>query len=77
MKVVVSAEACQGHNRCAEICPEVFAIDRLGFAVARSGEVLPELTPRVLKAVENCPERAISIIESAAEAAEGRGAQNV
>jgi ferredoxin len=61
MKVVVDADTCQGHARCWEICPEVFALDEEGYSQARPGEVAPELEEKVREAVANCPERAIRL----------------
>jgi ferredoxin len=61
VNVLVSKDLCQGHNRCVEICPEVFTVDDMGFAEATATEVAPELTERVQRAADNCPERAISL----------------
>jgi ferredoxin len=61
MKVAVDDQACQGHARCWEICPEVFSLDDEGFSTAAPGDVPPELEHRVREAVDNCPERAISL----------------
>ncbi len=63
MRVVVDAETCQGHARCWEICPEVFTLDDEGYSQAIDGEVPPSLEQKVVEAVSNCPERAISITE--------------
>ncbi len=63
MKVVVDAETCQGHARCWETCPEVFTLDDEGYSQAIDAEVPPSLEQKVVEAVSNCPERAISITE--------------
>jgi ferredoxin len=60
MKVAVDADVCQGHARCWEICPEVFALDDEGHALVKVELVPAELEPTVLEAVANCPERAIA-----------------
>jgi len=60
MKVVVDADVCQGHARCWEICPEVFDLDDEGHALVRVELVPAELEAKVLDAVSNCPERAIT-----------------
>jgi ferredoxin len=60
MRVTVDADQCQGHARCWEICPEVFSLDEVGHAVVAVDEVPAGLEAEVLKAVSNCPERAIS-----------------
>lgn len=61
MKVAVDPDLCQGHARCWEICPEVFDLDDEGHAFVASPEVPPELDAKVRQAVNNCPERAISV----------------
>jgi ferredoxin len=76
MRAIVDQASCQGHNRCVEICPEVFVIDDLGFATAISSDVPPHLVPLVVKAAENCPERAISTTDPLAEATGNRGAHD-
>ena len=60
MKVTVDPDRCQGHARCWDICPEVFELDDEGHAFV-SVEVVPtDLEANVQKAVDNCPERAIT-----------------
>ncbi|MHB8684369.1 MAG: ferredoxin [Dehalococcoidia bacterium] len=66
MKVKVDSEKCQGHNRCYALAPGLFKVDELGYATPRGdGTVPPELQEKARIAVENCPERAISIVEDA------------
>lgn len=60
MKVVVDDDVCQGHARCWEICQEVFTLDDEGHSHAADKEVPSALEAKVLEAVANCPERAIS-----------------
>lgn len=61
MRVRVDGRKCQGHNRCVVSTPEVFQADELGYSHVLVDEVPPELQERVLLAVKNCPERAISV----------------
>ncbi len=61
MKVAVDADTCQGHARCWEICPEVFALDEEGHSQAVPGDVAPQFEDKVREAAANCPERAITI----------------
>ena len=56
----VDPDLCQGHARCWEICPEVFALDDEGYAVVVQPDVPDELHPKAREAVANCPERAIT-----------------
>ena len=60
----VDSEKCQGHNRCYALAPGLFKVDEFGYATERGdGTVPPEISRRRQLAVENCPERAISMIE--------------
>jgi ferredoxin len=61
MRVAVDPEVCQGHARCWDICPEVFAVDDDGFALVRTPEIGPELEAKAREAASNCPERAITL----------------
>jgi ferredoxin len=62
MKVVANHAICQGHARCAEICPEVFTTDeRLGKVVVRLDHLPHALEERARLAVRNCPEGALRL----------------
>ena len=61
MHVTISADLCQGHARCWEICPEVFTLDDVGHGTVSSPEVPAGLEDLVAKAAANCPERAITV----------------
>lgn len=64
MRVTVDPDLCQGHARCWEICPEVFALDEDGHASVVLDEVPADLEARAGEAVDNCPERAIKLVEN-------------
>ena len=61
MKVAVDEDRCQGHARCWEICPEVFALNDVGHAEVLAPEVPAGLEALAEKAAANCPERAITV----------------
>ena len=62
MRLKVDAEACQGHNRCKVLAPELVDLDDEGYAVVRGdGEVPPDLRGKAQLAVDNCPEFALSL----------------
>jgi ferredoxin len=61
MKAAVDSELCQGHARCWVICPEVFELDEEGHSSVVVTDVPPELESKVREAVNNCPERAITV----------------
>ena len=63
-KVTVDSEKCQGHNRCYAMAPGMFKVDEYGYATPRGDGVLtPDKLELAQRAVENCPERAIFIVE--------------
>ncbi len=62
MKVRYDRDACQGHNRCYLLAPEVFDVDDEGYAILLiDGEVPPELEAKARLAADNCPEYAITL----------------
>jgi ferredoxin len=63
MKVYVDNEKCQGHLRCAMYAAEAFDVDEMGHSHPRQETVRQDLEDAVRKAVANCPENAISIVE--------------
>ena len=61
MRPRIDTDACQGHSRCALSYPEVFDVDDDAKAFVRVDSVPPEWKDRILMAIANCPERAISL----------------
>ncbi|MCY3860844.1 MAG: ferredoxin [bacterium] len=63
MHITYNRDACQGHNRCYLLAPELFDVDDHGYAVLRisSGEVPAGLEEKAQLAADNCPEFAIAI----------------
>lgn len=61
MRVSVDADVCQGHARCWQICPQVFALDEEGHALVSTPDVPAEWEAKVREAADNCPERAIAV----------------
>ena len=65
MRVHIDAGACQGHNRCYALAPELFDVDDFGQAVLRiDGDVPEDLHDKARLAASNCPEFAIKITEN-------------
>ena len=64
MKVQISSELCQGHGRCYDLAPDLFGEDDEGYGTVRGdGTVPPGQEEDARRAVSNCPERAIEILE--------------
>lgn len=62
MRIRFDREACQGHNRCAMVAPELFDTDEEGYAVLLvDGEVPAGLEEQASLAADNCPEYAIEV----------------
>ncbi len=62
MRIVYDRDACQGHNRCYLLAPELFDVDDEGYAVLRvEGQVPSDLEKKAQLAADNCPEYAITL----------------
>jgi ferredoxin len=73
MRVIANRELCQGHARCEDLCPEVFATDAVeGKVVIADPEVPAALADKVRLAVRNCPEGALRVASSAGTENEGQ-----
>ena len=64
MKVQIRSERCQGHGRCYDLAPGLFGEDDEGYGtVLGDGVVPPGEEQDALRAVSNCPERAIEVLK--------------
>jgi ferredoxin len=62
MRLTLDRDACQGHNRCYLLAPELFDVDDEGYAVLIGDGTVPEgLEEKARLAVDNCPEFAITV----------------
>ena len=62
MKVIVDPDKCQGHARCHAICPELFELDAIDQkSRVKLAIVPPELESHIIRAVNECPESALSL----------------
>ena len=63
MKIVIDREACTGHARCVALAPGLFTDDDMGYGqVIGDGSVTDETLAQATRAVQGCPERAISLV---------------
>jgi ferredoxin len=60
VNVSVDDDRCAGHGVCTTICPEVFTLTDAGYSAVQLPEVPAEFEDAVLRAVQSCPERAIT-----------------
>ena len=66
MRVQIDSRLCQGHGRCYDLAPGLFGEDGDGYGtVLGDGVVPPGSEPDARRAVLNCPEHAIQLLEEA------------
>jgi ferredoxin len=64
LKLRIDPGKCQGHGRCYDLSPDLFDDDDEGYGqVLGDGTVSADRLEEARKAVVNCPESAISLIE--------------
>ncbi len=64
MKVRINSDVCQGHGRCYDLAPDLFGDDDEGYGqVLGDGTVSPDDEHDARRAVANCPEHAIELVE--------------
>jgi ferredoxin len=61
VKIRIDTDLCTGHGRCYSLVPELFDCnDDDGYGLVKGdGTVTEDQRPLAVKAVNNCPERAI------------------
>jgi ferredoxin len=59
--VEVDQVKCCGYGMCAELAPDVFALDEAGFVVAKRTEIPHELMAATEDAVYSCPEGVLKL----------------
>jgi ferredoxin len=67
MRATVDDSRCHGHQMCAIASPKVFGSDEYGNAVVLLDPVPSDLEETARRAEANCPERAITLHETAEE----------
>jgi ferredoxin len=61
-RVVVDRIRCDGRGACAELFPELIALDDWGYPVVADGGAVPtELLPMARLAVSSCPVMALRL----------------
>lgn len=63
MQVVIDRARCQGHGLCFLFAPDLFGPDEEGHGRVLLGDVRREQRQQCLRVAENCPERAIRVID--------------
>ncbi len=64
MRVVIDTDACSGHGRCYDLAPVLFTDDERGYGqIVGDGSFTDDQRAAADKAVQACPERAITIVD--------------
>lgn len=63
MRIAINFEVCSGHGRCYALCPDIIGEDENGYPVLASDVVPQEHQETARAAEQNCPERAIEILD--------------
>ena len=63
MRIIVDSDLCTGHGRCAAVAPTVYALDDNGFWAITEADVAPGQEAAAHAGSNNCPERAITIVD--------------
>ena len=60
---MIDPDLCTGHGRCYAVAPDLVDADDEGRGVVTREVVPPELEAQARKAVTNCPERAVKLLD--------------
>jgi ferredoxin len=60
----VNPVTCSGYGMCAELLPELVALDRWGYPILAPGPIPPHLAGAARRAVRVCPTLALLIEET-------------
>ena len=60
-RLVVDPIRCTGHGICAELVPELIALDDWGYPILAQADVSPELREHAKRAVGACPALALRL----------------
>jgi ferredoxin len=63
MRIVIDYDRCEGHGRCVELAPQVFAFNDDGQATLLLDDPGEELRPGVERAVALCPRQALALLD--------------
>ena len=64
MKLIFDPAVCDGFGFCAEMLPEMVALDEWGFPIVAGAEIPESLIRVARQVVKRCPRRALALTES-------------
>ena len=62
-RIELDEDLCQGHAMCELEAPDFFRVPKRGVVEILDPEPPDEVRPQIELAVENCPTRALSIVD--------------
>jgi ferredoxin len=64
VKLQINSDRCQGHGRCYDLAADLFGEDEEGYGTVLGTGIVPAGREHdARRAVANCPERAIDLLE--------------
>ncbi len=66
-RVEVDADLCQGHSMCELEAPDYFRVPKRGTVEILDAEPPEDACDEIERAVESCPTRALSIVQTEKE----------
>jgi ferredoxin len=63
MRIIVDQTLCTGQGRCAAVAPTVYQLDAEGFCAITETDVAPGDEDAARVGANNCPERAITVVD--------------
>jgi ferredoxin len=63
-KLLVNPIDCEGHGVCAELLPEMIALDEWGYPIIDGRPVPPALAKDARAAVNACPKLALRLVDA-------------
>jgi ferredoxin len=63
-QLMVDRIKCDGHGLCAELLPEMIALDDWGFPILKAGALPARLTEHAQRAVDACPVLALRLAKA-------------
>ena len=62
LKVVIDKPACCGYGLCAEICPQVYKLDKHGMVYVDDEIVPAGLEAEAQEGADSCPQAALKLV---------------
>jgi ferredoxin len=61
MRITIDPVACDAYGFCAELLPEMIALDEWGYPMVDGRALPPELVAQARRAARDCPKRAFTL----------------